>query len=243
MMTPVAIYKATNILNGKMYIGQTVNPKRRFAEHVSRDYEKSNRRSRIGRAIKKHGKENFEFNILCWCPDKAYADMVETKLIEAHDTRGVGYNICVGGEGTGSGIDHPKFGLKDSEEVRRKKSLAHQGNKNYNYGKKMSAEAVAKMSASRKGRIITSEWRQKIGDANRGKCNISAEQRVHIVQLATAKTSHAIVAICGEETRKFTSKKAAARFFNVADVTIARWLKRGSNRDGLVFMLVKTDGD
>jgi len=241
-MATVAIYKATNILNGKMYIGQTVNPKRRFAEHISRDYKKSNRRSRIGRAIKKYGKENFEFNILCWCPDKVYADMVETKLIEAHDTRNAGYNICVGGGGTGSGVDHPKFGIKDSEEVRRKKSIAHQGNKNYNYGKKMPAETVAKLSAVRKGRIITPEWRQKIGDANRGKCNISVEQRVRIVQLAIAKTSHVVVAIYGEEIRKFTSKKSAARFFNVADVTIARWLKRGRNSGGWIFTLVKTDG-
>ena len=243
-MTPVAIYKVTNILNGKMYIGQSLDPKRRFAEHLSRDYEKRNSRSRIGRAIKKHGKNNFEFQILCWCPDKAYADMVETKLIEAHDTRRVGYNICVGGKGTGSGEDHPKFGHKESEETRYKKSQAQSGARNPNYGKKLSDETCAKLSAVRKGRIITPEWRAKIGSANKGKRYVSAEQMSATIRAAVEKTSHPILASRGAERMRFPSIKETARSFGVADVTIGRWLKTGAvNKDGWSFSRVSKDGD
>lgn len=160
-MTPVAIYTATNILNGKMYIGQSVNPKRRFTEH-----KRGSKSKILSAAIQKHGKENFEFRILCWCPDKAYADMVETKLIEAHDTRRVGYNICIGGEGFGSGEDHPKFGKTLSEEARQKIGAAKTGALNPHYGKPNSSEQKAKIRESLLGREIT--WGDKISAAKKG---------------------------------------------------------------------------
>lgn len=242
-MKPVAIYKITNALNGKMYIGQTVNPIRRFAEHASRDYEKHKSRSRIGRAIKKYGKENFEFQILCWCPDKTYADAVEIKLINAYDTRGIGYNICAGGKGTGSGEDHPKFGVKDSKETRRKKTIARLGEKNPNYGRKFSAEVRARMGASKKGRVITREWRAKIGAANKGKRNVSAEQMSAAIKAAVEKTSCPITASRGVDWLLFPSIKETARNFGVADVTIHRWLKKGAvNKDGWSFVKVNKNG-
>lgn len=160
-MTPVAIYAATNILNGKMYIGQSVNPKRRFTEH-----KRGSKSKILSTAIKKHGKENFEFKILCWCPDKAYADMVETKLIEAHNTRRVGYNICVGGEGFGSGKDHPCHGRKASDKERRLKAKGKRGALNPNYGKPNSPEQKAKIRESLLGREIT--WGDKISAAKKG---------------------------------------------------------------------------
>lgn len=243
-MATVAVYKATNILNGKMYIGQAVDPGRRFAEHKSRDYEKCTSRSHIGRAIKKHGKENFEFKILCWCPDKAYADMVETKLIEAHDTRRVGYNICVGGEGTGSGDTHPKFGRKESEETRRKKSIARLGGKNPNYGRVFSSEIRARMSIAKKGRNVTPEWAAKISAANKGKRRVSDEQMASAIKAAVEKTSHPVAATKGLETLFFPSIKAAARHFDVRDVSVHRWLKAEmANRDGWVFSRTLKNGN
>jgi group I intron endonuclease len=243
-MTPVAIYKVTNILNGKMYIGQSTDPRRRFAEHISRDCEKCGLHSRIGRALKKHGKEKFEFTVLCWCPDKTYADMVEIKLIEAHDTRRVGYNICVGGEGLGSGTDHPKYGRKESEESRRKKSHARLGARNPNYGKKLTPATLSKLSAARKGRIISPEWRAKISEANKGKRYVSAEQMSIAIRSAVEKTSQPVQASRGSETLMFASIKEAARSFEVADVTIGRWLRKSTpNRDGWIFLKIGKNGD
>ena len=162
-MATVAVYKATNILNGKMYIGQTARPERRFAEHTW----KGSKSKILSAAIKKHGKENFEFKILCWCPDKDYADVIETKLIEAHDTRRVGYNICVGGEGFGSGEDHPCHGRKASDEERRLKAEGKRGSLNPNYGKPNSPEQKAKIRESLLGREIT--WGDKISAAKQNK--------------------------------------------------------------------------
>ena len=182
-MATVAIYKATNILNGKMYIGQTTRPERRFAEHTWQ----GSKSKILSTAIKKHGKENFEFNIMCWCPDKAYADMVETKLIEAHDTRRVGYNICVGGEGFGSGEDHPCHGRKASDEERRLKSEGKRGALNPNYGKPNSPEQKAKIRESLLGRVIA--WGDKISAAKKNKksivlCRNNTEVRIESITKA-----------------------------------------------------------
>jgi hypothetical protein len=48
-------------------------------------------------------------------------------------------------------ISESKIGRVDSEETRRKKSLSHIGERNYNYGKNISEESRKKMSESKKG--------------------------------------------------------------------------------------------
>lgn len=59
------IYKFTNLVNGKIYIGQSVDIERRLNEHKRRNEQ------RIDKAIKKYGFENFNFEIIELCsPDK-----------------------------------------------------------------------------------------------------------------------------------------------------------------------------
>ena len=58
-----ALYKITNVINGKSYIGQSVDPKKRFASHINRSKNDSDN-SPIHSAIKKYGKENFTLEIL-----------------------------------------------------------------------------------------------------------------------------------------------------------------------------------
>jgi len=58
-----AIYKITNKINNKIYIGQTNNPERRFSEHITGSDQSC---SLIHRAIVKYGSKNFTFEILGW---------------------------------------------------------------------------------------------------------------------------------------------------------------------------------
>jgi group I intron endonuclease len=227
MMTPVAIYKATNILNGKMYIGQSIHPERRFTEH-----RRGSKSKILSAAIKKHGKENFEFKILCWCPDKTYADMVEVKLIKAHDTRRVGYNICVGGEGLGSGADHPKFGKKATEETRRRIAAAKVGELNPHYGKPNSPEQKAKIRASLQGRENT--WGAKVSAAKKGTAihpntvaarRKAAETRESGYRLVFTKRDEQVIAKSFAEAEKLLPVHDASirRCLNGAQKKVAGW--------------------
>lgn len=90
-----AIYKITNVLNGKCYIGQSVDPHKRFVSHCSRANNDSDN-SPIHSAIKKYGKENFKLEILEWTEDY---NRREKELIQEYNSLSPnGYNIALGGE-------------------------------------------------------------------------------------------------------------------------------------------------
>ena len=61
-----AIYKITNKLNGKSYIGQSKHPEQRWDEHC---YKHTKYKSLISQAIQRYGRENFDFEILGWFED------------------------------------------------------------------------------------------------------------------------------------------------------------------------------
>ncbi len=83
------------MINGKSYIGQSINPYRRFVSHCSRAKNDSDN-SPIHAAIKKYGKNNFNFEILEWTKDY---NVREQELIIEHKTYSpYGYNIVKGGE-------------------------------------------------------------------------------------------------------------------------------------------------
>lgn len=97
------IYKITNKLNNKSYIGKTINPVNRFACHCS-----SRSKSYISRAIQKYGKDNFKFEVLeviqfLYEPSrediKKYVDSREIFWISFYQTLLNGYNLTEGGEG------------------------------------------------------------------------------------------------------------------------------------------------
>lgn len=63
------IYKITNIITHKVYIGQSIDIKRRWQEHKSRAYEKNTNcyNKPLYRSIRKYGLDNFILEILEEC--------------------------------------------------------------------------------------------------------------------------------------------------------------------------------
>lgn len=97
------IYRIYNKANGKSYIGQTKNLKKRWYSHVwsSKSHD---RHSLISRAIHKYGIENFDFLILEeGLETQEEIDLLEVYYIAYFDTNssrgGSGYNLTDGGEG------------------------------------------------------------------------------------------------------------------------------------------------
>lgn len=91
-----SIYKITNLINGKVYIGQTKNIKRRIREH-QQEYS-SSATSKIRNAILKYGIKNFKIEILE--KDIENYNEREKYWISFYDStdRNKGYNITIGGE-------------------------------------------------------------------------------------------------------------------------------------------------
>lgn len=106
-----AIYKITNNINRKIYIGQSVHPKKRWWEHCQRAKTHADN-CPIHLAINKYGEDNFSFEILEWTED---FDNREKELIQKFDSLSPkGYNVLIGGSSPiMRGEQHPRNTVSD----------------------------------------------------------------------------------------------------------------------------------
>lgn len=136
------IYRATNIVNGHMYIGQTKTAlAKRWSKHCSD--ARSGAGWVLAAAIRKHGKESFVLDVVEECPCKEALNEAEIAWIaKLHPT----YNSCGGGGGLGS----------PSQEVRAKISSSSRGRTHSEQARKnMSIAQLARHKA------MSSEKREK----------------------------------------------------------------------------------
>lgn len=92
------IYKITNIVNGKSYIGQTVQDvKERFYQHCATKCSKAVSNMAIHKAIKKYGKSNFTIEVIEEI-DSANLNDREKYWIKYYNSYNNGYNSTEGGQ-------------------------------------------------------------------------------------------------------------------------------------------------
>lgn len=93
----MCIYTITNLLNGKVYVGQSRNTvSSRWYKHIRGDGSKC--ASVIHKAIVKHGAENFKFSVIDFCETIEQMDYKEKYHIKTLNTMSPnGYNITSGG--------------------------------------------------------------------------------------------------------------------------------------------------
>jgi len=132
MIKIYTIYKATNIKNNKCYIGIDLNWSHRISAHKAAVKRGSN--LLFHNAIRKHGLENFKWEILYQSKDLFHAKNEMEKFFILRENsffeNGFGYNMTLGGEAT--------LGWKPSLETRKKISESKKGTAAWNKGKKMS---------------------------------------------------------------------------------------------------------
>lgn len=161
------IYKVTSKLNGKIYIGK------HNKTYFDTDYYGSG--TYIRRSVNKHGKENFDLEMIDTyetqdeCHDK---ERYYIKLYNSNDNS-IGYNISSGGEwgDISKGLspeDRAKWiermsksrkGLRQSKEERLKRSKMYSGEGNPQYGKK----------GTNLGKKFDKEWCNNISKSLKGR--------------------------------------------------------------------------
>lgn len=178
----MVIYKAENKINGMVYIGKTIRTlKYRKYRHLSDSSSNSN--TYFHKAIRKYGKENFEWSILVETDSESKLNALEKFYIMIYRKMLGVYNLTEGGEGM-SGytqaeesrkkVSDSKKGKPRDEETKKKISDSHkgkipwnkgktiiypEGTKNPFFGKKHSEESCKKMSDAKKGK--TSSFKGK----------------------------------------------------------------------------------
>ena len=166
------IYTITNKINNKKYVGQTINPQKRWSRHKL-DAQESDQC--LYRAMRKYGIENFDFTIVEECKNEEMSER-EIFWIEALDTyisNGKGYNMTHGGEIL-TGEDNPFYGKKHSEKTRKtisEMASARIGELNPFYGKHHSEDTKEKISKANKGKKRTEEWKKQLSQKNSGELN------------------------------------------------------------------------
>ena len=170
------IYKITNLINGKIYVGRTA--------YVNKWYLGSG--TAIKLAVKKYGKENFKKEVLEYCTEENIKER-EIYWIEELNAKGKnGYNIADGGEGFTIGHSPWNVGIPHSEETKQKQSeaklgkqlteehkknigIGHKGQVPWIKGRQHSDETKKKMKESAKKKVRTEEHNKNIGKAIKGR--------------------------------------------------------------------------
>jgi group I intron endonuclease len=149
------IYKIVNNINGKIYVGQTIQKLvRRIGYHFWQN------KTPIQKAMNKYGIQSFTVSVIDSAYSKEILDEKERYWIKQLNCKSPnGYNLTDGGEGLGNPTD----------EIRKKISKI-------STGRKLSVEAREKISNSLKGRSVSKKTRERIGNLNRGK-NLSDETK------------------------------------------------------------------
>jgi group I intron endonuclease len=178
------IYKATNLLDGMSYVGQSVNPIIRINAHL-----RNKKNDYFHSSLRKYGKENFEWEILASGSKSSISD-VEIGYIVFENTKVPnGYNMTDGGEGVrgyNQTEEHkqkrkntiklrfpngfkPMLGKRHSEESKLKISISNHNKDGFMLGKKHSEETKAKMSLSKSK--MSSATKLKMRNKRLGKKN------------------------------------------------------------------------
>lgn len=155
------IYKATNIINGKCYIGFTSNFHNRLLDHRKNFRNKNSKKyyNKFYCAIRKYGWDNFQWEFLYQSKDKDHClSEMETYFIKEYNSFALvensnGYNLTLGGEGTPGIVKSERSKKHHSEKMKgRKFTEEHKSNiSNSLKGKKRTPEHCKNLSESQKG--------------------------------------------------------------------------------------------
>ncbi len=198
---PSIVYRARNILNGKIYIGMTrLTLERRRGQHIASAKRHGDRWSILHAAIRKYGEAAFHFEIIAECASYKDAALEEIRLIAELKPE---YNLGMGGEAV------PNVGFRPTKASREATRKRMKGKPGYWTGKKR-----PDIAEKQRARLTANPPRYMLGktqsEASRAKMSATKKSRgVSALQLEAMKKRRKAV-VCLDDGRVFSCCKEAA---------------------------------
>lgn len=178
------IYKIENDVNGKYYLGSTINPESRMMHHFAALRSGKHHSRHLQRAFDKYGEEHFHFCIIEECDaedrisvEQKYLDSMDLSTEMFYNVSPVASNCVLVGEKNGMwgrrGEDNPNFGRKNTKESIERMSAIHKGRPKTLEHRKHLSESKKKMYASgelvswNKGAHLTEEQKKHLSDVKK----------------------------------------------------------------------------
>lgn len=200
------IYRATNNVNGKIYIGKTIKAlSSRISEHKA-----DINRGQIyyfQRALIKYGFDNFTWDVLEETNELDELNRLEIYYIDRFNSRDrtIGYNVAYGGMGGGN-----RHGVKLSDETKQRISDSKTGvswghhsddTKRLISKKRTGCQFTethkANLREARSNRIISDETRHKMSESSKGRINIKLYKLID-PDGNEYETTHGLRSFCDE---------------------------------------------
>jgi group I intron endonuclease len=206
------IYKTTNLINGKIYVGQdSKNDKNYLGSGVI-----------LKKAIKKYGLESFKKEVIDIANTKEELDLKEIFWINKLNStdKFIGYNLSNGGNGC--------LGCKVSKETRLKMSINNSGSNNPMFGKYLSEKTLINRSIK-----VKKEGTHRGCENGNFKYDIKYEdllelyinQNLKIDAIADIYNCHRTV--ISDNIKKYKINKALSNKYNLEIIEIDKLLSEG----------------
>ena len=232
------IYKITNLMNNKIYIGQTSRKlSKRILEYKKSLLYNNQQNTHLQNSFNKYGFENFQFEVIDIAQNINELNEKEINYIKQYDStnKKIGYNIESGGKNsiptteTLEKMSRSHQGIKQTDSWINKR-VAKAGTENAKkYGRRKTEEEKLILSVNNPkfwlGKTRDDETRRKISETK--KFNGPSQK----LKDATYKTVYRK----SLETNKiitYESTGIASNFENVNQSTISRWCKNNKIVDG-----------
>ena len=167
-----SVYVVTHLATGRRYFGKARDPRDRWRRHLRGD----NPRSFVQRALRKHGRESFSFEVVEDFASEAEAYRAESWWVlfaRSNDER-FGFNLSAGGEGNPGAEVGPATRKLLSEVSKRRWARPGERERNaeqtrrVHTGLKRSPETCRRISEALAGHETSAEHRAKLSAAEKG---------------------------------------------------------------------------
>lgn len=169
-----AVYKITNLINGKIYVGSAVNLYNRYRSYKRRVLKDAPRRMVVEKAMVKYGIENFSFEVIERLSGKETTLAREQVWIDAlQPFDPVGYNVNKKAKS--------RLGMTVSDDVKMKMSLTRKNKMRSGEIKKVFSKEVLKIN------MITLKTEAEFSSAKEAARSFGTENSACISQACNKK--------------------------------------------------------